>query len=585
MNDTAILSGNEAIARGAWEGGVSFGAGYPGTPSSEILPALVELGDAYTEWSVNEKCALEAAAGASLAGARCLVTMKHVGLNVAADPFFTLSYTGVNGALLIVNADDPAMHSSQNEQDNRHYARAAKVPMLEPSDSQEAKDFTVRALGLSEEFDTPVLLRITTRIAHSDGIVEMGKRVQLDRECAPEKNPQKYVMVPAHARRRRVAMAERTRKLVGFAEETDLNRVEPGSREIGIISSGVAYQYAKEAAPEASFLKLGLTWPLPPRKLREFAASVEKLYVIEELDPLIKQDVLALGIAVEDLPESLQIGELNPERVAADLRGEDVAPAASELPPRPPVLCPGCPHRGVFMTLRKLKAFVTGDIGCYTLGALPPLQSLHTCLCMGAGIGQAHGIEMACHVGQASSPVKHVAVIGDSTFAHSGITGLVNIAYNGGSSVVVILDNGTTAMTGGQDHPATGRTLSGRPGGRLDLPGICRAAGIPNVEVIDPRDLAATEAALTKAMQAQEPSVIIAQHPCVLLTRERAEPYQIDESACVQCGLCVRTGCPAISTRPTDDPKRPQPVIDAALCVGCGLCAQVCPEAAITTSM
>lgn len=576
MTHRAILSGNEAIARGAWEAGCRFGSGYPGTPSSEILPALTHLGECYTEWSVNEKCALEAAAGASLAGARCLVTMKHVGLNVAADPFFTLSYAGVNGGLVILCADDPAMHSSQNEQDNRHFARAAKVLLLEPSDSQEARDFTLRAFELSEEFDTPVMLRTLTRIAHSDGIVEFGERTVPERSCEPAMDPKKYVMVPAYARQRRAFMRERTQKLTALAEDSDLNRLEPGGPEIGIITSSVAYQYAKEACPEASFLKLGITWPLPPEKIKQFAASVEKLYVVEELDPYLTEQVKALGVAVEDLPESLQLGELNPERVAAGLRGEDVPPVESDLPPRPPVLCPGCPHRGVFMTLRKLKVFVTGDIGCYTLGALPPLGALHTCLCMGAGIGETHGIEMAC-----PDYTKKVAVIGDSTFAHSGITGLVNIAYNGGSSVTIILDNSTTAMTGGQDHPGTGVTLSGRPGRKLDIPGICAAAGIPNVVTVDPRDLAQVEDTLKQAMESDEAWVIIAQYPCVLITRERKPVHEIIDDLCIRCGICVRTGCPAIGTRPTDDPKKPQPFIDTDLCMGCRLCAQVCPKEAI----
>jgi indolepyruvate ferredoxin oxidoreductase alpha subunit len=586
MSERVILSGNEAIARGAWEAGVTFGSGYPGTPSSEILPALTALGDSYTEWSTNEKCALEAAAGASLTGARCIVTMKHVGLNVAADPFFTLAYTGVNGGMVVLCADDPAMHSSQNEQDNRHYARAAKVPVLEPSDSQEARDFTIRALELSEQFDTPVLLRTTTRIAHSDGIVEVGQRRPLERECQPAMDPRKYVMIPAWARERRAKIAQRTAALTALAEDCDLNCIEPGDPKVGIISSGVAYQYAREAAPDASFLKLGMTWPLPAGMIRAFAAGVEKLYVVEELDPFLKDQVKAMGLTVEDLPESLQQGELTPERVAAALRGEDWdacqaddtenAACPVDLPPRPPALCPGCPHRGVFLTLRKLKAYVNGDIGCYTLGTLPPLQALHTCLCMGGGIGQAHGIEAAC-----GKKGKEVAVIGDSTFVHSGITGLVNIAYNGGSSVVVILDNGTTAMTGGQDHPGTGQTLSGKPGRRLDLEGICRAAGIPNVEVVNPRDLPALEAILRRAMESDEPWVIIPRGPCVLISRERAGVHRVVEEECIRCGACVRTGCPAISTRATDDPKRPQPVIDPALCMGCHLCAQVCPKDAI----
>ena len=567
-----LLSGNEAIARGAWEAGVDFGSGYPGTPSSEILPALADLGIGHVEWSVNEKCALEAAVGASLAGARALVTMKHVGLNVAADPFFTLAYTGVNAGLVIVSADDPDMQSSQNEHDSRHYARAAQVPMLEPADSQEAADFIKRAYDLSEEYDLPVLLRATTRVCHSYTPVAFGPRETIEREGELARDPQKYVMIPGHARRRNAIRLEHWHNLVVWAETTDLNRVEHGDDELGIVCSGVAYQYAKEAAPEASFFKIGMTWPLPQARLHEFAAGVERLVVIEESGPFLAHALRALGLDVEHSPATLALGELSPGRAAGAIAGEDSqGPRAdSDLPPRPPVLCPGCPHRPVFVALRKLKCFVTGDIGCYTLGTLPPLSALHTCLCMGAGIGQAHGINTVC------GEKRAVAVIGDSTFIHSGITGLVNIAYNDSDSVVVILDNATTAMTGGQEHPATGRTLAGEPARKLSLEGICTAAGIDNVAVVDPADLESIETALRNALDSDGPAVVIARRPCVLLSRERAAPYSIDAEACVECGQCLALGCPAISS------EDGAPAIDAALCTGCGLCAQVCPTDAIT---
>lgn len=572
-----LLSGNEAIARGAWEAGCRFGSGYPGTPSSEVLPALTKLGGCYTEWSVNEKCAFEAASGASLAGARCLVTMKHVGLNVAADPFFTQSYTGVNGGMVVLSADDPAMHSSQNEQDNRHYARAAKVPMLEPATAQEAYEFTKLAFALSERYDTPIMLRVTTRLSHSDGIVAVGEREEPETACTPVKDPAKYVMIPARARARHLVIAERTAALRAAQGELGINRIEPGDPAVGIIASGIAYQYAKEVAPEASFLKLGLTWPLDEALIREFAASVQKLYVIEELDLYLTESVRALGFTVAALPESLQQGELSPGRVRAALRGEDLPAAGpSGLPLRPPQLCPGCPHRGVFAALRRLGAYVNGDIGCYTLGTLPPLEALHSCLCMGGGIGQTHGLNQACGARQ-----KAVAVIGDSTFVHSGITGLVNLAYNNSPSTVIILDNSTTAMTGGQDHPGTGRTLGGQPGHRLDLEAICRATGIAHVVKVNPHDLAATQAAIKAAMELEAPAVVIAESPCILTVRERNIPRVIDEGKCVRCGACLRIGCPAISAHPAADGK-PQPEIDAVLCAGCTLCAQTCPKAAIT---
>ena len=579
MSQKHLMSGNEAIARGAWEAGCSFGSGYPGTPSSEILPVLTKLGGAYTEWAPNEKTAMEAVAGASLTGARGICTMKHVGLNVAADPFFTLSYTGVNGGIIVVSADDPEMHSSQNEQDNRNYARAAKVPMLEPSTAQEALEFTKLAFELSERHDTPVMLRVTTRLCHSDGVVEVGEREGGAEACTPEKQSGKYVMIPGRARARRVVIAERTRALREWAETAPVNRVEKAGTNIGIISSGVAYEYAKEVMPEASFLKLGMTWPLPEQLIREFAASVDKVYVIEELDLYLTEQVRALGVTVEALPEDLQLGELSPRRVKEALTGTSSPAAAaggSELPARPAQLCAGCPHRGPFHILRKLRVFVTGDIGCYTLGTLPPLQALDTCLCMGAGIGMAHGINQACGEKQ-----KAVAVIGDSTFMHSGLTGLLNIAYNQSPTVVMILDNSITAMTGGQNHPGTGVKMNGEPGGRVDLEAICRACGIPNVRRFDARNLEETEEVIRTAVDSDEPWVIIATHPCVLVSRERGPLHTIDEATCIQCGACLRIGCPAITATVRADGKR-QPVIDASLCTGCTLCAQVCPKHAIS---
>jgi len=577
LSGVLLLSGNEAIARGAWEAGARLGSGYPGTPSSEILPALRDLGGVYVEWSVNEKVALEVAAGASIAGARAVVTMKHVGLNVAADPLFTLSYTGVEGGLVIITADDPSMHSSQNEQDNRNYARAARLPMLEPSDSREAREMTMRAFELSEQFDTPVLVRPVTRICHSDGLVEVGPRREVELRGSLAPSPEKYVMVPAHARRRRIAMSERTQRLMEFAEETDLTREEMADDSLGIVSSGVAYQYAKEVFPEASFLKLGLVWPLPPERIGRFAGRVERLYVVEELDPYLAEQIRALGIEVQPVDERFRIGELTPGRVREMISGEP--PPESEpdedLPPRPPTLCAGCPHRGVFTALRKLKAYVTGDIGCYTLGTLPPLEALHTCLCMGAGIGQAHGIQK---IRGHEAPV--VAVIGDSTFTHSGITGLVNITYNAGVSTVVILDNRTTAMTGGQVHPGVGETLSGMPGRELDFERLARAIGVEDVRTVDPYDLEATETALREAMASPEPSVVIARRECVLIAREREPAPELDEEACIRCGRCLSIGCPALSGV-DDGGERPLPQIDLAMCTGCLMCAQVCPVNAL----
>lgn len=576
-DNTLLLSGNEAIARGAWEAGARFGGGYPGTPSSEILPALGELGKCYVEWAPNEKVALEVGIGASLAGARVLVTMKHVGLNVAADPLFTLAYTGVEGGLVIVTADDPAMRSSQNEQDNRNYARAAKIPMLEPADSQEARDMTMLGFELSERFDTPVLLRPVTRVCHSDSLVQVGQRQDIELRGDFEPNARKYVMIPAWATARRSDMARRIEDLIAFAEETDLNFVVEGDSSLGVIASGAAYQYAREVAPDASFLKLGMVWPLPPEKIRRFAESVERLVVIEELDPLLTEQVRAMGIEVEAVDAKFQQGELTPARVREIITGEPAPePAvADDLPPRPPVLCAGCAHRGVFSILRKLKAYVTGDIGCYTLGALPPLDALHTCVCMGAGVGMAHGMQKI-----RGHEARVVAVIGDSTFVHSGITGLVDIAYNSGVSTVIILDNGTTAMTGGQAHPGVGETLSGMPGHKLDFEALCRAVGIEDVTVVDAYDLAATEEAIKSAMDSPEPSVVIARRECVLMSRRREPAPTLDLDACIRCGRCIQLGCPAL-TAFNDGEKRPRPLIDEEQCTGCNQCVQVCPVGAL----
>ncbi len=584
MTDTArdlstvlLLSGNEAIARGAWEAGVHLGSGYPGTPSSEILPALKDLGDAYVEWSVNEKVALEVAAGASIAGARTLTTTKHVGLNVAADPLFTLSYTGVEGGMVIAVADDPSMHSSQNEQDSRNYARAAKVPMLQPADSQEARDMTMRAYEISERFDTPVLVGVVTRICHSDGIVEVAPREDVELRGDLEKQPEKFVMVPGHARKARVVMAERMKKLVAFAEETDLTREEMGGRSLGIIAGGTAYTYAREAFPEASFLKLGLVWPLPPERILAFAEKVDRLFVVEELDPFLTEQISALGVDVEEVDDRFRIGELLPGRVREMITGE--APpetdADADLPPRPPTLCAGCPHRSVFAALRKLKAYVTGDIGCYTLGTLPPLEALHTCLCMGGGVSEAHGIQK---VRGHEAPV--VAVIGDSTFTHTGVAGLINIAYNAGVSTIVIMDNRTTAMTGGQVHPGVGVTLSGMPGRELDFVKLAEAVGIEHVTVVDPYEVAETEQALREAMDTAEPSVVITRHPCILEVEERHPAPALEIDACIHCAQCIRIGCPALSNAAAEGDK-PLPAIDTVLCTGCLMCAQVCPVDAL----
>ncbi len=574
----ALLSGDEAIARGAFEAGIKVATAYPGTPSTEILEALVACPGVCAQWAPNEKVALEVAIGASLAGARALCSMKHVGVNVASDPLMTASYVGVRGGLVLVSADDPGMFSSQNEQDNRHYARFAKVPMLEPSDSQEAKDFTKAAFALSERFDTPVMLRLTTRVAHSNSLVELGEREEHE-PAGFVCDPAKTVMVPGHARRRHELVEARTEQLIEYAENCEFNRIEKGDKRLGIIVSGVAYQYVKEAKPRASILKLGLTNPLPQKLIRQFAKSVEKLYVIEELDPYLESQIRAMGIKLAQAPGRPRLGELNPDLVATILgarKRASQAPAEG-LPPRPPALCPGCGHRALLSVLKKLKVFVSGDIGCYTLGVQPPLQTMDTCICMGASIGVAHGVEKA--TGRSDNMV---AVIGDSTFIHSGITPLIDCVYNQSPTTVIILDNETVAMTGHQNHPGTGKTAAGEQTNRLLLEDLCRAIGVSNVAVVDPYDLKQTEALVKQALATSAPSVIIARRRCVLLDRDRVRyPYQVEAERCVGCGRCLTHGCPAVADRTPEGSRKKHVAIASQLCAGCGVCAQICPSDAI----
>ncbi|MGB9700308.1 MAG: indolepyruvate ferredoxin oxidoreductase subunit alpha [Thermodesulfobacteriota bacterium] len=584
-----ILSGNEAIARGAYESGVKVAAAYPGTPSTEILESLSRYDGMHVEWSPNEKVALEVAMGAAFGGARALVAMKHVGVNVAADPLFTLSYTGLRGGLVLVTADDPEMHSSQNEQDNRHYAKFAKVPMLEPSDSQEAKDFTILAFELSEKFDTPVMLRTTTRVSHSQSIVELGDRKEPPLKLGIVKDPKKFVMLPANARLRHPLVEKRMEDLKRLAETFAGNRIEWGDKQVGIITSGIAYQYAKEIMPQASFLKLGMVYPLPQEMIKAFAKEVEKLFVVEELDPFIEEFVRTLGLDVVGKSAFPICGELTPSLVARGLRGDPLPPPGEitpNLPPRPPIMCPGCPHRGIFAILSKLKLFVTGDIGCYTLGFLPPLNAIDTCVCMGASIGHAMGLDKG--LGEEAQG-KVVAVIGDSTFLHSGITPLLDVVYNKGKVTLIILDNGTTAMTGRQDHPGTGYTLKGEETFRVDLAKLAKALGVKYVRIVNPYQLKATERVIKKELQRPAPSVIISRAPCVLSRRERmvsGQPFFVDPDLCRGCRACLQLGCPAIAWAEGDHnqeggQKKGRAVIDKFLCNGCTLCVQVCKFAAI----
>lgn len=565
-----LLLGNEAIARGVFEAGATVASAYPGTPSTEITETIAQYDEIYSEWAPNEKVALEVAIGASFAGARAVCAMKHVGLNVAADPLFTASYTGVNGGLVLFVADDPGMHSSQNEQDTRIIARGAKVPVLEPSDSQECKDFTIEAFKISEAYDTPVIVRLSTRVSHSQGIVEIGEREAYERK-AYAKNPAKYVMMPAMAKKRHPFVEERMARLGETAENSPLNRIEWGDKKIGVITSGISYEYAKEAFGNVSYLKLGLVYPIPEKLIKSFAQQVETVYVIEELEPFIENQCLKMGIKVTGKSLLPVTGEYSATLIRERIFGETGTKQNAiqdEAPPRPPVLCAGCPHRGTYYVLKKLKLTVSGDIGCYTLGALAPLEAVDTCVCMGASVGVAHGMEKA--MGEEAAR-KTVAVIGDSTFIHSGITGLIDVVYNKGTSTVIILDNSITGMTGHQQNPTTGFTIKGEPTRQVDLVKLCEAVGVNRIKVCDPFDLENFEKVVKEEVAASEPSVIIAQRPCALLKNVKFGPIlTINQNRCTKCRMCMKLGCPAIVDRGNHIE------INSALCVGCDLCTKVC---------
>ena len=574
-----LMLGNAAVARGLYEAGCCVVSSYPGTPSTEITEEAAKFDDIYCEWAPNEKVAMETAFGASLAGKRSFCGMKHVGLNVAADPLFTVSYTGVNAGMIIVVADDAGMHSSQNEQDSRHYAKASKIPMLEPSDSAEALSFTKLAYELSEEFDTPVIIKMCTRVAHSQSLVETSERVEPPMKPY-EKNIGKYVMMPGNAIRRHPVVEERTRKLAQYAETSPLNRLEEGSdRAMGIITSSTSYQYVKEVFGDRyPVLKLGMVWPLPKQKILDFAASVDKVAVVEELDPFLEDFCREIGLDVLGKDVLPMEGEFSQNLVAAKLGGtvhtgktlEDVIPA------RPPVMCAGCPHRGLFYTLNKNKCTVMGDIGCYTLGAVAPLAAMDMTLCMGGSISGIHGFNKARG---AESEHKTVAVIGDSTFMHSGMTGLANIAYNQSNSTVIILDNSITGMTGHQQNPTTGYNIKGDPAGKIDLESLCRAMGFKRVRVVDPYNLKECDQAVKEELSADEPSVIISRRPCALLKYVKHKaPLAVNKDKCIGCKSCMKIGCPAISM------KEGKAHVDFTQCVGCGVCEQLCPVGAFEST-
>ena len=569
-----IMLGNEALARGAYEAGCKVSAAYPGTPSTEISENIVKYDDIYSEWSPNEKVALEVAIGASMSGVRALASMKHVGLNVASDPLYTVSYIGVNGGLVIIVADDPGLYSSQNEQDTRAVARAAKVPVLEPADSFEAKEYVKFAYELSEKYDTPVIIRTTTRLSHSQGLVTLGERVHIE-DKPYVKNIAKNVMMPGNAKGRHLVVESRENALINDSSDFSINSVEYNDSKIGIITSGIPYLYVKEALPEASVLKLGIVNPLPRRLIEEFASKVDKLYVVEELDPIIEEQVKSWGIKAIGKDILTVQGEYSANLLRKAIKGEDISvlPAA-QVPGRPPILCPGCPHRSTFTVMNKLKLHGAGDVGCYTLGAVAPLSCVDTMICMGASISSLHGMEKA----KGKDYIKNwVAVIGDSTFIHTGINSLINMVYNKGTGTVLILDNSTTAMTGHQEHAATGLTLKGEETHLVDLVALCKAVGVNHVHVVDAFDTSLLENTLKEAVNLEEIVVIIAKAPCALLKKGPiTKQYRVNDETCRRCGMCLKPGCPAI-TKKEDGAI----VIDDTMCDGCGLCEQMCRFGAI----
>ncbi|MBD3366917.1 MAG: indolepyruvate ferredoxin oxidoreductase subunit alpha [Candidatus Eisenbacteria bacterium] len=575
-----LLSGNEAVARGCFEHGVEVAVAYPGTPSTEILENVVKYkDDVYCQWSPNEKVAFEVAIGASFGGVRSLVAMKHVGLNVAADPLMTSTSVGGDGGFVIVTADDPGMHSSQNEQDNRYYAKFAKIPLVEPSDSQEVVDYLGAAYEISERFGTPVLFRLTTRLSHAKTPVELGERTEVDQK-EYVKDTSRRVVIPAHARRLHVKVEKRLEELRKFAETSPLNVVEEGDPKVGVISSGISYQYARDAFPDATFLKLGMSYPFPIEKARAFCERFDQVYVIEENEPFIEEQLRAAGVTNVLGKDAVPLcGELNQGIVRVCTGQGEAGSDPAKVAPRPPVLCPGCPHRSTFFTLNRLGIGSTSDIGCYTLGVMPPLEGIDTCLCMGASIGNALGLEKA--IGREFAK-KMVAVIGDSTFVHSGMTGLADVAYNRGATTVIILDNSTTAMTGHQEHPGTGTTLMGEPSVKLDYVALAKSMGVSDARRVNAYDLDAVKTAIKEAIGHDEPSLLVMEGPCVLLDRKTWGPALIvDAEKCTKCGLCLRLGCPAISR---DDEGHAE--INPLFCVGelCSMCKQVCPADAISVS-